>query len=171
MTLDRREKMGLACGGIALMLVLGLLSYIPNGPRRQYLDAQREVVEKERQLTLTREARDEERQRLRSQEALKQRLQGRSPSFDLYAFLDRVLSESRLKERAKIDSVPVRRRGDENQPAVNVSLSGVSLEELVTFLHRVHDHKDLVVMREMAINPAPNDRGLLCSVTFATLKV
>ncbi len=171
MNLDRREKAGLFFGGVAFLLVLALLAYIPAGPRKDYERSRREVARKRHELQLTRDARDEERIRLRSQEALKQRLQGRSPSFDLYAFLDKALAESRLKDRARIDNVTSRRRGNENQPAVKVSLEGVSLGEVVKFLHRVHDHKDLVVMREMWIRPASGEKGLLCSVTFATLKV
>jgi len=173
MKLDKREKAGLFCGGVAFLLVLGLLAYIPGGPRRQYLLSQREVGQKRHELRLTREARDDEEIRLHSQEALKQRLQGRSPSFDLYASLDRALGQTQLKDRSKLENAvrSQRRDGDENQPAVKVSLEGVSLEELVKFLHTVHDQKDLVVMREMWLRPASNDRGLMCSVTFATLKV
>lgn len=170
MNLDGREKTGLVFGLLSLALVVGLLIYIPLGPKKRYESTTRDLKQLRQRFELTREARSEQEALLRGQEALKLRLQGRSAAFDLYTFIDSTVKEARLADRTTLENVQPRRRDDSNLPTVRVTLENVSLEEVKRFLYVVYDDKNLVVMRDMACRPESNDKGLHCTLTFVTVK-
>lgn len=162
---------------VAMALAICTLILVPMGPMRKYRDSNKELRDLRRNLELARETKAFEELRLQSQEKLVSRLNARKRDFDLWSFLDRVLKESNLKDRAVLDnkaeraSRSVASAGIENVSLVKLSLSGVTLDEIVKFLHAVYASNNLVVMYRLEYLRAARDgKGLECSVTFLSPK-
>lgn len=169
--LDPRERLGLIAAGSAVLLVIALLLYIPLGPRKQYLQSERILTDARQQLALTQRLKADEEARLRSQERLMELLDARQKDFDFYSYVTGVLSKTKLTERSQVDNYRTR-RSSPKQPMVSVKLQGVSLEELVNFLHEIYSSGNLVVVHKMdRLQPAGNLKGLDCDLTLATVKV
>jgi hypothetical protein len=120
------------------------------------------------------QAKETEEARLRSQDELMARIQQRKPNFDLWSFMNKLLTEGKLNERAVLENFRPRteRRGESQDVAmVQLRLSGVSLKELVDLLHKVYASGDLVVMYKLEyLRPMADAKGLECNVTFLTPK-
>lgn len=169
--LDRRERFGLLCGCVALLLVTFMLVYIPLGPRKRHEDSRRELAGLQRQLGMTRMLLAEERQRVQRQEKFMRLLERREKRFEIFAFMNRVLSETNLRGRAQLDNLrTVTRLASDDQPRVRLQLHGVALEELINLLHKVYGSENLVVVQKADLRPAPNDKGLNCDLTFVSVK-
>ncbi len=172
LNLDRRELVSLACGAVALLLVLFLAVYIPAGPKKDYEDSVAELDSLRSQLKLTKQLEREEEQRIAAQERLAEMLKERDASFDLFSFVEEVLRRTALREHATLDNETSSRRVSAKQPMVKLEFDGVSLQELVGFLHELYASENLVaVYRVDRLEPKANKRGLECRMTLVTLKV
>jgi len=170
-SLDAREKLGLVFSGLTLALVLGMLVYVPNGPRKDFLQSQTDLKQARHQLVMTQKMKAEEEARLRSQEALMAKLEARPPTFDFFSFVNRILRQTNLTGRAKLDNYRARTVSPK-QPMVQLKLQGVSLKELVDFLHQIYSSGNLVALYKMdRLYPALNNQGLDCDLTLVTLKL
>jgi hypothetical protein len=169
--LDWRERLALGCGLTALLLVFAMLFYIPTGPKKEFEDAKDAIKRLEGQHQLAQVDLMEAQDRLQSQELFMEQLKGRPARFDLFSFVERTLREKDLMERAELSRGRPSRNAPANQPMVDLNLSNVSLDELITFLHKVYAENYLVVMYKLNLKPAVRDHGLSCEITFATIKV
>jgi len=169
--LDRREQAGLASGILALLLVLALLAYIPSGPRKKYLQSHQELLALQNELSTIEMLKVEELARLNGQKILMERLAARPQNFDLFSFVDRTLRECNLKEGSQLENASSRRL-IANQPMVDLSLTNVSLQDLVDFLHKIYASKNLVALYKLdQLRPASREKGLDCEMTLVTMKV
>ncbi|MCC6144499.1 MAG: hypothetical protein IT368_11895 [Candidatus Hydrogenedentes bacterium] len=173
--LDRRERIGLTIGGVAFLFVLALLLYVPLGPRQDYLASKQELLRLQRQLATLQSAKIDEEERLRTQEVLRERLAARPPGFDLLAFLNGALRDSGLTDRYELQSG--RPPGNANDPGTadlvtaQLRVSGVTLTELLDFLHRVYANQNLIVLYKLDwLRATPNNQGLDLNVTFLTIR-
>lgn len=171
MKVDRREQLGLICGFVALLMVVFMLAYIPLDPHKRYEDSRQKLTGLQRQLSIIQLLLDEEKQRVQSQEKFMRLLQERDKRFEIFAFMNRVLSETDLLGRAQLETLRSRRLVSDDQPRVRLQLRGVSLEELINLLHKVYSSENLVVVQKADLRPAANDKGLNCDLTFVTVKV
>lgn len=173
LNLDPRERLALFCGIGALLLVIFLLIYIPIGPRATHAQSA------DRLEALQYELQDAELTKLETQDALERQqrlielLEDRPDSFDLYAFIESTLDEMDLRTEGRASLEIYRTRNSSaNQPMVQLSLEGVSLDELIEFLHKIYNSKNLIALYKLdELAPAANDRGLNCSMVLLTLKV
>jgi hypothetical protein len=173
--LDRRERIGLMIGGVAFLFVLALLIYVPLGPRQDYLASKQELIRVQRQLNTMQAAKIDEEERLLKQEALRERLAARPAGFDLLAFLNKALNDSGLTNRYELQSgrPPGNPSGGESADLVTAQLrvSGVTLSELLDFLHRVYANQHLIVLYKLDwLRATPNNQGLDLNVTFLTIR-
>lgn len=169
LNLEPRERVGLMIGGFTLIMVIGLLIYIPTGPRESYEQAKQEVESAHNELQTSKLILASEQERLLQQEQLMERLDSRDDSFDFMAFMDRQLRDTELVARAELSYPRRARNAPENQPMVQLRLEGVALNELIDFLYKVYESKNLIVMHRMDMKPANNDRGLSCDLVFVTI--
>ena len=96
--------------------------------------------------------------------AIRERLAQRPGNFSLYSFANRCLLELDLKQRAKLNTENA--RGSHLESA-KLRLEGVSMEELVNFLHRLYDNNNLIVVQKLDhLRPARDGQGLDCYMTL-----
>ena len=174
LALGKGDLARMACGIVALGLVVAMLVFIPVGPRRKFEQSKAELDQLRRQLRLALDVKESELARLRSQEELTAKLQERNPNFDLWSFVNTVLKETELKSRANLDtykSRTERQGGSDDVSMVQLRLSGASLSELVDLFHKVYADENLVVVHKLEyIKPGHKEKGLECSVVFLSPK-
>jgi hypothetical protein len=100
------------------------------------------------------------------EEALWRKARERGPGFDLFSFLHGLVRDMDLENRYNIQSL--RRTGMSSQLAgVDMTLEGISLEELVDFLHAVDSSNNLVVLSNLRkLGTSADGVGLDCGMSF-----
>lgn len=181
---DKRTKAqaspGLTVSIIAGAFVVFMVVFTYAVPYKRYRDSERDVAGLRQRVSQLHLAKESEEARLRSQEELTERLKDRKPNFDLWSFMNTMLTETKLKERAVLENSKLRsdRRGalsgkgaSEDVTAVQLKLSGVTLSELVELLHKIYAANSLVVMYKLDyLRPTNDNKGLECNITFLTPK-
>ena len=170
MKLDWRERLAMGCGILALLLVVAMLCYIPAGPKKAFEKAQKDIKRLENERLLTQVDLIDAQAKLDSHKIFMDHLKGRPARFDLFSFIEESLREKDLMKRAELARGRQVRDAPQNQPMVDLTLNNVSLDELVSFLHKVYAQNYLVVMYKLDLRPAMRE-GLYCEITFATIKV
>lgn len=175
LSLDRKERTGLLIGGVAAFLVLCMLAYVPLGPRARYIESGQELGRLDSQRNLLLLAKMDEEDRLSQQETMREWLEARPRTFDLLAFLSRSLNEAGLSGRYELQSgrAPAGAGGGDAQNLVTAQLrlSGVTLKELLDFLHKVYANQNVIVLYRLDwLRTTPNNQGLDLNVTFLTVR-
>lgn len=167
---EKRDQLAVMCSIVAVALVVFMVLFIPTGPLKKFRRSQRDLDELRQQRQLFRMSIEAERARLRSQEALRERLANRDPGFDLWSFLNTALAQTELRDRANLERVKARTRDKEMAQyatMVELRLPGVTLEQLVKLLHRIYNSNNLVVLYKLDyLRPTSDNKGLECSATF-----
>ncbi len=159
---------------VAVAFVVFLLLLIPTGPLRKYRASARQVEGLREELKQAYLAKEAELARLRSQEVLMTRLKERKPNFNLWSFMNTILTETKLSERANLENY--RPRGDrkgaaEHLTMVQLRLTGITLKELVDLLYKVYSNKDLVVLYRLEfLRVSGDNKGLECYLIFFSPK-
>lgn len=169
--LDKRDKSTLFFAGLFVLLALFMVFYVPNSWGRRYQEARAELTQKHQELQLAQLEKLEEEERVKSQEELLAILNARDPRFDLFPFINRVVEENGLTDRAKLENGRRPRGLSNNHPLVELELSGVSLEELIGFLYKIRSSNSLVAIYTMDVEPELREQGLRCKITFISVKV
>lgn len=171
---DKRENAGLVFSIIAIVLVLFMLFLIPIGPMKKYKATQRELAGLREDLKIAQKAKEAEVTRLQNQEQVMELLKTRPPGFDLWSFMNTVLTSTNLKERANLENYkPRTARGEasEDVTMVRLRLDGVTLTELTDLLYAVYSSNNLVVVNKVDyLRPASSNKGIECSLTLLSPK-
>jgi len=173
--LESRERLGVLLAASALILVAGLVFYIPSALGEDYRAARARLSEMRMLLETAVEAKFEEEQRLLQQEVLVDRLAQRPAAFDLDAFLERMLNTVGFTQgRYQLQTQPVPgslRESADKLDVTRLQLEGVSLEELINLLYLIEKQESLVTVYKLDwLRPAPGGRGLECAMQFMTIK-
>ena len=171
MNLNPREILGMAFSGAIVLLTLFMLVYLPTGPRKAYQQSNRDLASAQNELRQIQILQKEETQRLLVQEELMKKLEKRSNSFNFFTYMNAKLQLAKLHQHKPQLTQYTEREISDRQPMVRVQLTGINLEELVTFLHIIYNNDDLVVLYKVdQIRAAQNKKGLECNLIFATLR-
>jgi hypothetical protein len=126
------------------------------------------------QLKLAYESKAAQEARLHGQETLMAKLRERQPSFDLWSFLNSTLSDAKLKDKATLENYKPRADKKSVTDYVNMvemSISGVTLNELIDLFHKVYASNNLITIYRMEhIRAASGGKGLECKVIFLSPK-
>lgn len=168
--LQRREKVFLGIGGIALLLI-GLF-LLGQGPMEKY---RRSATMLSAAKTRLQEAQlwNAEIETARQQvNAVKQQI-AQQGGFDLWTHIDGVVKALSLGSRADISSKRGAASPTENKvAAVELQLKGVNRQELVEVLHKISANDYLIILDKVDyIRPAKDGKGLDCRITFLSPKV
>ncbi|MBX3180262.1 MAG: hypothetical protein KF886_23170 [Candidatus Hydrogenedentes bacterium] len=169
--LDRRERGTLFFAALFLLLAVFMLFYVPKNWGSRHQQARQQFAQAQQDLQLARLQKAEEELRVESQEELLRVLNARDPRFDLFPFINRMVTETGLSDRARLENGRRPRGLSENHPLVDLKLAGVSLEELTDLLHKVRGSNSLVAVYRMEIRPMLREQGLECDITFVSVKV
>jgi len=169
--ISRGDQIWLAATSAAVIALILLLMYVPSGPRKQYNNSRAELAQLVGQVSTYEQMKVSEEARLKSQEELMERLAARPANFDLLTFLNKTVEEAAVKDRARISSANRARSASPRVSTVQVTLSNVSLAQVIDVLHRVYSSGHLIsVQRLESLRPANTGVGLECSLVFVTLK-
>jgi len=157
------------------VLVIGLFMIVVIGSKpigrfmREKENSASLVIKAQRNLQLAQDLRLTIESDRSGQEALFSVISQRSPSFDLYNFTSKCLKDLKLYARATVKSAggPGTRGAD----AVNLTLSGVSMDELRSFLHQMYSSNNLIVLKQLrSLQPAADGKGLDVQIDFISPK-
>lgn len=169
--LDKRERGTVFFAVLFLLLAVFMLFYVPGTWGKRYQQARERVTQKQQELQLAQLEKLEEEERVQRQEKMLAILNARDPRFDLFSFINRVVGEAGLKERARLENGRRPRGFSEKHPLVDLELTGVSLEELIDLLHAVRNSNNLVAVYKMDLEPVTKQQGLHCEITFVSVTV
>lgn len=159
---------------LAVAFVVFMILFIYTGPLKKFRRSQGEVDDLRARVSQLEQARGAELARLRSQEQLMARIKERKPNFDLWSFMNTMLTEMKLKDRATLENFKPRadRRGVSEEVAmVQLRLAGFVLGEFVDLLHKIYASNNLIVMYRLEyLRPTSDNKGLECNITFLTPK-
>jgi hypothetical protein len=166
----KQDRIGFILTATAVALVVFMLVFIPINPLKKYKRSVASLESTRQQLDSAVMLRDAHLERLRNQEILMKRLNERKPNFDLWGFVNSVLTEEALRERANLRKVAAKidKSSDVSSQLtmVELGLTGVSLKELANVLHKVYSSNNLIVVYRMLLRPENNEKGLTCEITF-----
>jgi len=166
----KQDRLSIILTAAAVALVVFMLVFIPINPLRKYKRSVSSFESTRQELDSAVMLRDAHLERLRNQEILMKKLNERRPNFDLWSFVNSVLAEEKLRERANLRKVAAKfnKSGDvSNQVTmVELGLTGITLKELANALHKVYSSNNLIVVYRMLLRPENNNKGLECEITF-----
>jgi len=150
--LNRREKIIVyaAAGFLGLFIIIqfGIFPLMEKRSRlMRGIEAKTIVLE---QITALRA----EYEAMRSQEDLAlERYENRSPDFTLFAFMDQLAGEIRIKDH--IEYMKPAKTEQKDSPykisQVEMKLQGIALKQLATYLYRIEISDQLVAVKRMSI--------------------
>ena len=161
--LQPRERMVLIVGAIGVVVIAAY--GISQGPYQKYVQSKEQVVDarerlKQAQLIQLSVQREREKQK-----DILAKL-GSASDFNLWNEIDKAVKDLKLGARCSMRSNRAGSRGQQGT-SVDVTLTGVSNQELVELLHRVYDTGKLVLLSEMQyLKPSADKKGLDCRMTF-----
>jgi len=163
--LQDRERRVLLVGGIASAAIIIFL--IAEGPYTAYVESEAKLDQARERL---RQAQTIHRTVLRKrdeQQQINQRLRATGGGFDLLTFINSAVQSGGLATRATIDNATRGAADADKFASVKVSMRGISLAELVDFLHTVYGSGNLIVLNNVdTLEPAPDQTGLNCEMVF-----
>tara|TARA_R110001592_G_scaffold40108_6_gene131914 strand:+ start:290 stop:820 length:531 start_codon:yes stop_codon:yes gene_type:complete len=169
--LDSREKGTVAFAVLFLLLAIFMAFYVPNSWGKRFQSAKADMTLKTQELQLAELERIAELERVSSQQQLLEQLNARGSTFSLFPFINGMVSEAGLSERAKLGNDQNSRNKKQwpKHPMVELELNGVSLTEVIDLLFKIRASKNLVTIYKMEMEPAVRDRGLRCEITFVSV--
>ncbi len=162
--LQDRERRMVIMGGIAAVAIIGYL--VGEGPYEAYRDSGQKLEQAQSRLKQAQRIHDRVIENRNKQALLKEKLVVK-PGFDLLNFVYDAVQNGGLSARANIDNNSRATTGSTDLASVRVGLRGVSLAELVDFLHHIYDSGNLVVLHDLdQIGPSSDKKGLDCEMVF-----
>jgi hypothetical protein len=168
LNLQKREKLILAAGvGLALVI---LVQFAARGPLDEYRSTKRAVAAARTRVNTAIAQRDQVLAERSSGEALRKALGGRSQG-DLFAFVNRQLTQAGLFEGDRAKMRNSTNFQDQSQfQQVEVQFTGVTVEEIVNFLHGLYTGGGVVVTHSMRMQPVVGGTGLQCRLVLLSPK-
>lgn len=165
MKLQPRERMVLTVGAVAVVAI-GLF-WLIDGPYQAYADSKVRVVEARQRLLDAQIKQAEVTKANERDRQIRQKLGQHGAGFDLWTEIDKAVKDLKLNTRTQMRSVRGMSSRGENNAAVEVTMNGVSTQELVNFLHRVYDTDYIVLLSQLTyLKPSVDKKGLDCRMTL-----
>jgi len=162
--LHDRERRMLIGGGIAFAVIL--LYLVGESPSQAFRESEQKLEQARERLKQAQTIHDSV-VRTREEQALLRKKLASKPGFDLLNFVNGVVQDGGLSKRATIDNSGRAVAGSSDLASVRVGLKGVSLIELVDFLHHIYSSGNLVVLHNLdQLVPAADKKGLDCEMVF-----
>lgn len=168
MKLERRERY-MIWGVSLFMIFVFVLQFIifPFFERKARL--KRAILSKKKALDKILELQAEYRAHEHGLKEILKRLKSRDKGFTLFSFLEKEAGKAGIKDHIKYmkPSAAVERvsgSGYYNESGVEMKLTCVSLDELVTYLFKIESPKELVKVKRVSINKSKEEMGFLDAI-------
>lgn len=161
MVLSRRDRTALIIGG-SLLLVFIVLQFVvfPLVDKRKHL--RKSIVSRETAVQEMRQMQTQYTQLSRQSHGLEQQLARRPKDFSLFSFLEKMATESKIKDHI-LYMKPSAVTGDGNlrQAMVEMKLQIIGLKQLVNFLKRIESPENVVTIKRISIQENKKAKGTL----------
>jgi type II secretory pathway component PulM len=149
---SREKKIVAVCVAVVLAALIHVLVISPSIKKRDNLS--RSIHKTNRQLAQLRKLGSEYDQILRESEAIRRNMGGRGKGFELGPFLSKTANKLGLLKNLT-SMRPSSRRLDANisENLVELGLNGVSLENLVKYLHEIERAGPAVAIAKIVVRP------------------
>ncbi len=155
---------------VSFVAVIGMAIYLHRGPYRKFLQSRSELSQAYNQLQMAEKLKKEQEESLKTQEMLFQVIEKRPANFDFFSYINQLLRETQLTDKAKLDNYRAR-ASSPRQPMVQIRLEGVSLKRFSEFLKRIYSDSYLVAVYKVdRLRPNQSGKGIDCEMTLVTLK-
>ncbi len=156
---------------ISFMAVIGMVIYLHRGPYKKYLQSKSELNQVHSQLQMVEKLKKEQEESLKTQEMLFDIINKRPANFDFFSYVNQLLKETQLTDKAKLDNYKAHAGNSPRQPMLQIRLEGVSLKRFSDFLRRIYSDSYLVAVYKMEkLKPNQSGKGIDCELTLVTLK-
>ncbi len=164
--LQPREFRVIVGGIAALALIAGY--QLSRGPMQAYRDTIGEVREAEERLAQTRLWHSAMLNAQETEARLEEIMAQRGPDYrSLQAYVEQTLRAHGMVGRAELQTRPNVVPDSDEIEAIALGLRGVSMQELVNFLHDLHANNPLLALDSLDyLRPARDDRGLDLSMVL-----
>lgn len=171
-TLQRRERLFIV--GAGAMLVLFLLFKLTIDPTlKRSAELDRQIVTARRQLTELRAMQQEYQRQKSVVDSINTQLK-RQPNFAIFSRLEELAGQTGIRSKI-VHMRPTVSAPNEvyNEESVEVKMEGVTLEQLVSYLHQVENSPQLLKIKRLEMKPRFDNRQILTAtfrVSAFTLK-
>ncbi|MBM3289435.1 MAG: hypothetical protein FJY92_04720 [Candidatus Hydrogenedentes bacterium] len=164
MKLQPRERLVLMLGAVGVVLIGGY--GISQGPYQAYARSNNEVAQARERLTSARITQATVQRDREKQAEVKKKLP-QAGKFNLWSEVDKAVKDLKLGKRCSMRSNRGMSTQGQESSSVEVTLNGVSSQELVDLVHRVYDTGYFVYLSQlMYLRPSNDQKGLDCRMTF-----
>jgi len=170
--LQRRERLFIV--GTGAMLVLFLLFKLTIDPMlKRSAELDRQIVTARRQLTELRTMQQEYQRQKNVVDSINSQLK-RQPNFAIFSRLEELAGQTGIRSKI-VHMRPTVSAPNEvyNEESVEVKMEGVTLEQLVSYLHQVENSPQLLKIKRLEMKPRFDNRQILTAtfrVSAFTLK-
>lgn len=162
--LEKRERIVLAAGAAAVIAVLVYM--VVTGPLEAYENSKIQVAQARQRLVQAQALAREVQAAQLHREAISKLMAVRGPSYNLFTTINRAVQIAGVADRAVTASLPAEIA---SASAVKLTLTGVSMEELVNLLYDIYSKDSLVVLHRLDhLRASLDGKGLQCEVVFIT---
>lgn len=157
---------------IGALAIAALILAVPRGQAlaRDYEQARLQAREASHRLQEMRELRALILEDRSNQRIIMDRVEARIPNFDLYSYTNASLAKYHIHDIARLQSQASRFAGGPLD-SVQLNLTGVSMKQLIDFLHEIHSSGNLIAMQRLGyLRPSRDNKGLDCEIVFMAPK-
>jgi len=161
MVLSRRDKLSLIIGG-SLLFVFIVVQFMmfPLIDKRKRL--RKTIVSRQHAVQEMQEMQRQYGQLDEQSTGLEQQLSQRSPLFSLFSFLEKMATQSKIKDHITyMKPSTVTGDGMFRQVMVEMKLQTIGLQQLVTFLKRIESPENIVALKRISIQENKKTKGTL----------
>lgn len=159
--LQRREQL-LVIGAGVLVLLLALFTFVIDPIRERAANLDRRLVTAGRQLAELRALRDDYRRQKRVIDRMDARLRRQRRNFAIFSYLEQVAGRAGVQDKIQsMNTLASPPNTEYKEESVEVRMEGVTLQQLVEYLHRVEKSPQILRIKRLQVGPTRENRQLL----------
>ena len=159
--LQRREQL-LVIGAAVLVVLLGLFTFVIDPIRARAANLERRLASAGRQLAELQTLRDDYRRRKRVIDRVDRRLRRQRRDFAIFSYLEQVAGRAGVQDKIQsMNTLASPPSTEYTEESVEVRMEGVTLPQLVDYLHRVENSPRILRVRRLQVGPTRDNRQLL----------
>ena len=159
--LQRREQM-LVVGAGVLVLVAALFTFVIDPILARGANLDRRLAAASRQLAALQTLRGDYRQQQQIIDRIDAQLRRQSKSFAIFSHLEQVAGRAGIQDKIQsMNTVASPPNTVYKEDSVEVRMEGVSLAQLVDYLHRMERSPQVLKIKRLQVKPTRDNRQLL----------
>ena len=159
--LQRREQL-LVIGAGVLVLLLALFTFVIDPILARAANLDRRLATAGRQLAELQTLRGDYRRQKRVIDRIDNRLRRQRRNFAIFSYLEQVAGRTGVQDKIQsVNTIASPPSTEYKEDSVEVRMEGVTLQQLVEYLHRVENSPQILRIKRLQIAPGRENRQLL----------